>query len=149
MHANGLLGHVWYYLGSMAEAISFLFGQFVPQCTHRVDKRFDYNVLQFSDGGAVELAIDGQAFRLNGRAFWSSYPGPRIRFNPAKATKTWVHRYLAFSGPGVAKWRAAGLFPVAPQSVDTRSDFPKRFDELLELSRRADRFGLARAALLL
>jgi AraC family transcriptional regulator of arabinose operon len=147
--ANGLLGHVWYYLANMAEAINFLFGQFLPQCTHRVSKHFDYNVLQLCDGGAVELVIDGRPHRLTGRTFWSSYPGPLIRFNPAPGTKTWVHRYLAFSGPGVARWRAGGLFPVDPQPVDVRSDFPQRFDQMLELSRRPDRFGIARATLML
>lgn len=143
------MGHVWYYLAIAAESINFLFGQFVPKCTHRVDKRFDYNVLQLCDGGAVDVAIDGQPFHITGRTFWSSYPGPQIRFNPAAGHKTWVHRYLAFSGPGVERWRAAGIFPIQPQPVDVRNDFPERFDELLELSRRTDRWGAARASLLL
>ena len=133
---------------SMAEAISFLFGAFVPRCTHRIDKRFDYNVLQFADGGGVELSVDGDVKRLQGRWFWSSYPGPRIRFAPASPHKTWVHRYLAFTGPGVQRWREAGIFPIAPQAVHG-GDFAQRFDELLELSRRSDRWGVARASLLL
>lgn len=144
-----MLGHVWYYLATVAETINFLFGQFVPRCTHRVDKHFTYNVLQLADGGAVDLGVDGQRYHLTGRTFWSSYPGPQIRFNPASGHETWVHRYLAFSGPGVERWRAAGIFPVQPQPVDVRSDFPQRFDQMLELSRRADRFGVARAALML
>jgi AraC-like DNA-binding protein len=138
-----------YYSATVAEAITFLFGQFVPECVHRIDKRFDYNVLQLADGGAVDLHIDGEPHRISGRKFWSSYPGPHIRFGPAAGHETWVHRYLAFNGPGVERLRAAGLFPIAPQSVDPRSDYPQRFDELLELSRRNDRFGVARAALLL
>lgn len=138
-----------YYLATVAETITFLFGQFVPLCTHRVDKRFDYNVLQLADGGAVDLYVDGKPHRIAGRKFWSSYPGPQIRFEPAEGHETWVHRYLAFRGPGVDRWRTAGLFPIEPQSVDARSDYPQRFDELLELSRRNDRWGIARAALLL
>ena len=132
----------------MAEAISFLFGAFVPKCTHNIDKRFDYNVLQFVDGGGVDLSVDGSAKRLSGRWFWSSYPGPRIAFHAAPPHRTWVHRYLAFIGPGVQRWRDAGIFPVPPQAVASK-EFAARFDELLELSRRSDRFGVARASLLL
>ena len=47
----------------MRRDVQFLFGQFVPRCTHRIDKHFeDYNVLQFIDGGAVNLAIDQERF---------------------------------------------------------------------------------------
>ena len=138
-----------YYSANVSQAITFLFGQFVPRCAHRVDKRFGYNVLQLADGGAVDVCIDSVPHRIAGRTFWSSYPGPNIRFTPAAGHATWVHRYLAFSGPGVDHWRAAGLFPIAPQAVDPRSDYPQRFDLLLELSRRNDRWGAARAALLL
>jgi len=132
----------------MAEAISFLFGEFVPKCTHRIDKRFAYSVLQMVDGGGVELSVEDKTYQLHGRWFWSSYPGPRIRFHPAPPHRTWVHRYLAFTGPGVQRWKEAGIFPVLPQAVESR-DFAERFDELLELSRRSDRFGVARASLLL
>jgi AraC-like DNA-binding protein len=147
--AHGLLGHCWYYLATMADSLNFLFGQFVPRCVHRVDKYFPYNVLQLMDGGTVELHIDGKAQRLAGRTFWSSYPGPRIRFGPTGEADCWVHRYLAFSGPAVERWRAAGIFPIQPQPVDVLNDYPHRFDEMLELSRRVDRWGAARAALML
>jgi transcriptional regulator GlxA family with amidase domain len=61
-----------------------------------------------------------------------------------------VHRYLAFRGPAVSRWREAGLFPLAPQRpAPSGEDYARRFDELLELSRRTDRWGHARAALAL
>jgi len=134
----------------MAADVSFLFGQFVPRCQHRIAKRFDgYNVLQLCDGGGVDLTVEDHNYRLEGRWFWSSYPGPHIRFNVAPPHKSWVHRYLAFRGPRVKRWIAQGLFPIAPQLVDVRSDYPQRFDLLLDLSRRTDRWGVIRATLLL
>jgi transcriptional regulator GlxA family with amidase domain len=89
--------------------------------------------------------------RLEGRWFWTSYPGPRIGFHAAPPHPTWVHRYLAFRGPVVEQWRQAGLFPLAPQHVaaDSGQEYARRFDELLELSRRTDHWGHARAALAL
>jgi AraC family transcriptional regulator of arabinose operon len=133
----------------MATDVQFLFGQFVPNCNHIRDKQFDYYVLQLSDGGSVDLTIDAQHFRLEGRWFWSSYPGPRIAFKPTEPGGTWVHRYLAFGGPGVRQWIKQGIFPIPPQPVHQRDDYPRRFDELLELSRRTDKLGTARASLLL
>jgi AraC-like DNA-binding protein len=134
--------------------VRFLFGQFVPQCSHRIDKHFDYCVLQYLDGGAVDLRVGTDSRRMEGRWFWSSYPGPRISFHAAPPHRTWVHRYLAFQGPVVRQWMDQGLWPVKPQAVPPTesahdSDYSRRFDELLDLSRRTDRWGHARAALLL
>ena len=132
----------------MAASIQFLFGQFVPNCRHRIDKFFDdYYVLQYMDGGRISLDIDTTHYRLEGRYFWSSYPGKRIRFHPAAPGQSWVHRYLAFRGPGVKQWIKSGLFPIAPQQPNPKADYGDRFDEMLELSRRTDRWGIARAAL--
>lgn len=135
--------------------ITFLFGQFVPRCTHDVDKHFgDYCVLQYMHGGGVDLRIDGKATPLEGRYFFSSYPGPRIAFKPlAPRHTTWVHRYLAFKGPAVDRWTKEGLFPVPPMPAPDpvagsgSSDYSERFDLLLELSRRDDALGQRRAGL--
>ncbi len=135
---------------SMSSSIQFLFGQFVPDCRHRIDKYFDdYYVLQYMDGGRVDLQIDSAAYRLEGRYFWSSYPGKRIRFQPSDASGSWVHRYLAFRGPGVKRWIKSGLFPIAPQQPGPKVEYGEKFDEMLEFSRRTDRWGIAQAALLL
>jgi AraC-like DNA-binding protein len=134
----------------MSRPIQFLFGQFVPRCNHNIDKHFDdYYVLQYMDGGEVDLEIAGQNHRLHGRWFWSSYPGPQIRFHARSPGETWVHRYLAFSGSVVRQWISGGIFPVPPQQLGPSSDYADRFDELLSLSRRNDRWGIARASLLL
>lgn len=139
--------------------IDFLFGRFVPRCTHEVDKRFEgYAVLQYCAGGGVRLSFDGKQSTLEGRCFWSSYPGPRIAFKPLTAGSTWVHRYLAFRGPALARWEADGIFPVPPMPAPPNTDaadgtgggddvWARRFDHLLELSRREDALGQRRAAL--
>jgi AraC-like DNA-binding protein len=132
----------------MKREIQFLFGQFVPRCTHRIDKHFDdYNVLQYTDGGAVNLSVDENKYHMAGRWFFSSYPGPRIAFHPAPPHRSWVHRYLAFRGPAVKRWTAAGIFPIRPQAMPGHVDYAAKFDEMLDLSRRTDRWGIARAAL--
>jgi len=135
---------------AMSREIQFLFGQHVRRCTHRIDKQFEYYVLQYMDGGKVSLRIGEADYDLEGRYFWSSYPGPRIRFNSAAAGKTWVHRYLAFSGPVVKRWIAAGFFPIAPQRPGVASDdYAERFDALLEHALRTDQYSHLRALHLL
>jgi AraC-like DNA-binding protein len=134
----------------MRRKIQFLFGQFVPRCTHDIDKHFDgYSVLQLTDGGAINLTIEQQQFHLEGRWFFSSYPGPRIAFRAAPPHRSWVHRYLAFRGPLVKRWMSDGIFPIKPQPVPMNQEYAPRFDQMLELSRRTDRWGTARAALAL
>lgn len=134
----------------MRRSIQFLFGQFVPQCNHRIDKHFeDYYVLQYMDGGEVDLTIGTERYRMGGRWFWSSYPGPKIEFHPAGEGRTWVHRYLAFRGPIVKQWMSEEIFPILPQQPALTADYAGRFDELLELSRRGDRWGIARAKLMM
>lgn len=136
-----------YNLASVSRPqIHFLFGRFVPQCAHDVDKVFaDYSVLQYTHGGGVSLNVGERSFTLEGRWFFSSYPGPRIAFKPSAPHKTWVHRYLAFKGPQVAAWEREGLFPVPPMPAPPREDYSARFDALLDLSRRDDPWGKRRA----
>jgi AraC-like DNA-binding protein len=130
-----------YYLITMATPeLTFLYGESVPRCTHRIDKRFQgYYTLQYMSAGAVALCIDTDRHALSGRWFWSAYPGPRIAFHAAPPTKHWRHRYIAFRGPRVQRWTSAGLFPVAPQPAPGDADFGERFDQLLDLAtRRSD-----------
>jgi AraC-like DNA-binding protein len=126
----------------LSDNLNFLFGEFVPRCTHDIDKTFDdYQTLQYMAGGEVELSIDGKKQLLRGRNFWSCYAGPRIAFHVAPGRSTWVHRYIAFRGPLVSRWEAAGLFPLAPQPSPVGFDFDARFDRVLELSRDGDRMS--------
>ena len=118
----------------------FLFGEHLPRCTHRIDKHFDdYCTLQYMAAGKIDLSIGTERHALSGAWFWSAYPGPGVRFQPAAGERTWDHRYLAFKGPLVWRWQRDGLFPVAPQRAPGADRDGARFDELLSLTRRADR----------
>ena len=129
-----------------AAGLIFLFGECVPACTHRVDKRFDdYCTLQYMAAGGVDLQVGPRRQQLRGRWFWSAYPGPRVRFGPADGFASWAHRYLAFKGPLVWRWERDGLFPVPPRPAPDDADFGPAFDELLALSRQSDRRGHLRA----
>jgi AraC-like DNA-binding protein len=128
----------------------FLYGESVPRCTHVIDKHYaGYHTLQYMSAGAVELRIGERPFVLEGRAFWSAYPGPRFRFHAAAGQSSWSHRYIAFQGPLVKNWEREGLFPVPPRPSPGDADFAARFDELLECSRRSDARGVRRAVHLL
>ncbi len=133
----------------MSRDIQFHFGQHVPKCTHQIDKQFDYYVLQYMDSGAVALSIGETSYRLDGKQFWSSYPGPRIKFSAAPGTKTWVHRYLAFRGNVVKTWIKAGIFPIAPQQPPLAMDCAQRFDALLQHALHTDDWSHLRALHLL
>lgn len=143
---------ILYYLIAVAIAdLTFLQGQSVPRCTHEIDKRFDdYQTLQYMSSGGVELTIGDRPYLLAGRNFWSCFPGPRIRFHVAPGHPHWAHRFIAFRGPLVSRWTAEGLFPVrAPQRPPGNRDYGSRFDGLLALSVRTDRYSHLRAIHLL
>ena len=133
-----------------ARDLVFLYGESVPRCTHVIDKQYaGYHTLQYMSAGAVELRIGERPYMLEGRAFWSAYPGPRFRFHAAAGQPSWAHRYIAFQGPLVKRWEREGLFPVPPRPSPQDKDFATRFDELLECSRRSDARGVRRAVHLL
>ena len=131
--------------------LTFLYGESIPRCTHHIDKIFvGYSTLQFMTAGGVQLAMDEQQYRLEGRWFWSAWPGPHIRFHRASGYASWRHRYIAFRGPLLRRWEAQGLFPIRPQPAPpTRGDYPSRFDALLAQSTRAGRIENLRAVHLL
>jgi AraC-like DNA-binding protein len=117
--------------------LTFLYGESVPRCTHRIDKHFQgYYTLQYMSAGSVELTIDDRQHALTGRWFWSAYPGPRIAFHAAPPAKHWRHRYIAFRGSRVQRWMKDGLFPIAPQPAPRDLDFGERFDQLLDFATR-------------
>lgn len=128
----------------------FLRGQFVPQCAHDIDKRFeDYCTLQYMNGGAVDLAIDAENWLLQGRWFWSAWPGPRVAFHPAAGHRFWAHRFIAFRGPATERWGKEGLFPVRPQRPPAGSNHARVFDRLLAFSQQADPWSRRKAIHLL
>ena len=135
---------------SATSELTFLYGESVPKCTHHIDKQFvGYNTLQYMSAGAVEVHVGERQWRLEGKWFWSAYPGPRISFHVADGHKTWRHRYIAFRGPLVERWASDGLFPIEPQPAPRDEDFGDRFDALLAQSMRGDKWSVRRATHLL
>jgi AraC-like DNA-binding protein len=148
------LAMFWYYLFRMMALndLTFLHCNHEPVCTARVDKRFvGYYTLQFGVSGGVELFYDGARHVLDdgGAWFWSAFPGPRIRFHAAPGRACWEHRYVAFQGPRVSRWLAAGLWPDGPRAAPSHADYARRFDTLLGLVRQGDSWSVARAVNLL
>lgn len=131
----------------MAEDLTFLHMGYTEECIARVDKHFDgYFTLQFMAAGGIELFYDQRAYTLEGAWYWPAMPGPHIRFHPGPGHEFWTHRYVAFKGPLVQRWHAAGLYPDGPQrALNLRQD-TRRFDELLTQVRRGGRWGTLRGA---
>lgn len=117
----------------------FLHGSHRSRCDTSVDKHFvNYSSLQFMSRGAIEIRYDrddeGEFDVLNGSWFWAAYPGPRVVFHPAPRTRTWDHRYVAFTGTIANDWLAEGLLPRTPQPAPQGRDWATRFDEMLSLT---------------
>jgi AraC family transcriptional regulator, arabinose operon regulatory protein len=126
--------------------ITFITGQYVPRCRHDIDKYFaDYQTIQYMDSGAVSLRVGEKSYALNGRWFWSAYPGPRIAFRAGEPDGWWVHRYVAFRGPLVRRWEEDGLFPIVPQPVGEGRSWAARMDTLIALASEADPWQVVRA----
>jgi len=138
----------------MPQDLVFLHSGATPECSARVDKHFvDYWTLQFMEAGAVELsygdtncgeAAGGLRCIDGGGWIWPAFPGPRIRFHPARDVHHWNHRYAAFTGPMVRHWMDAGLWPPGPQPVRA-ADFTAPFDAMLGLIRGDGAWSTRRA----
>src|SRR4051794_24610762 len=126
--------------------LTFLYGESVPKCTHVIDKHFvGYQTLQYMTAGGVELNVGEVRHELEGPWFWSAYPGPRIVFHAAPPHKHWRHRFIAFRGTRMQRWKEEGLFPIDPQRPPGMRDFGQRFDDLLRHATGGERFGTLRA----
>jgi AraC family transcriptional regulator of arabinose operon len=112
--------------------LTFLHSAHFPNCAARVDKHFeDYYTLQYMSRGAIELYYDSERYFLRGSWFWSVTPGPRVRFHGLGDPPQWNHRYIAFRGPLVERWREEGLYPLLPQSATQAKGYTALFDEML------------------
>ena len=121
-----------------------------PQSRIHVDKHLiGYATMQFMARGGVQLSYDDRVYRLEGAWFWPAHPGPRIRFHVADGHPFWHHRHVGFQGPLVGRWIAAGLWPDAPQPAPESQDWEERFDTLIGLAQRTDRWGRLRGINLL
>jgi AraC-like DNA-binding protein len=134
----------------MPDDLVFLHGASIIGYQGVIAKRFEgYYTLQLITSGGVEVWYDDQQYELIGTWFWPAYPGPYIRFHPAPGFASWEHRYVAFQGPAMNRWVAAGLWPQGPCPMPDGGDYAQRFDELIRQAQRPDRWGKLRAANLL
>jgi AraC-like DNA-binding protein len=106
----------------------------------------DYATLQLITAGAVQVSYDDEHHNLTGAWVWPHFPGPRIALSPQPKPGWWNHRYLAFRGPVLAAWRAAGLWPERPQAINQVSHFVTLFDHYQKNYDRLDRWAHAEAA---
>jgi AraC family transcriptional regulator of arabinose operon len=99
------------------------------------------------ESGKVNLSYDKEHQELQGCYFWTTYPGPRIKFCSSDGSP-WNHRYVAVRGPAVNRWISSGLLfkgaQICPQGKARY--FAKRFDDLLKTAQRIDYLGLQLAA---
>jgi AraC-like DNA-binding protein len=130
--------------------LAFLSGAHMPRCTAVVDKHFHgYCTLQLMTRGSVDLFYERQHQRLDGRWFWSAFPGPWTRFRCANGSGWWDHRYIAVRGPLAMRWLAEGLIHKGAQPVPDDRKFEQEFDAMLALMLRPDHWGHRRALNLL
>lgn len=131
----------------MYTELTLLHAQHNPRCIASVDKVFTYHTIQLMTKGMIELFYDEQRYEMQGTWFWPCYPGPHIRFHESPKDHPWEHRYIAFTGPQVLRWDAAGLMAYEPVQLDrqiARQLIP-RFDQMLQQMSRPGRWGQAQA----
>lgn len=120
-----------------------------PQCATVLDKYLDgYSTIQFvmNIQGTLLVSYDEEAWHLRGgQWFFPAHPGPRIRFRSLDPQQIWHHRHIAFQGPLVEEWRAAGLWLEKPQQAPAGRDWEAYFEELQQLYRVADRYSRLKA----
>jgi AraC-like DNA-binding protein len=135
----------------MINDLTLLHANHQTQCIATVDKVFGYHTIQLMTHGGVELFYDDQSYMMNDGWFWPCYPGPHIRFHESPAGCPWEHRYIAFTGPQVLRWEAAGLIAHAPMALREAqmAELVPLFDEMLVQMNRPGRWGQARAINLL
>ena len=133
----------------MRDDLIFLASSNVPHSRVRVDKWLrGYSTIQFATRicGTLFLSYDEREWNLcEGEWFFPAYPGPHIRFHPLHTGDDWQHRHIGFQGPLVESWRAAGLWPDAPQSAPDGEDWARRMDEIIALVRQPERLSRWRA----
>lgn len=123
---------------------------YFPERSDHIDMtNRDFYSLKFMTKGNVELWYGDTRFDLEGAWFWTSYPGPRIRYHPARENTHWEHRFVHIRGTRIEHWKAANLWPFEPQEVPANKDYTTMFDELITQSKRRDRWGHLRAVNLL
>ncbi len=118
-----------------------------PHCRQRLDKYIvGYATIQFvcDIHPSLYLAYGEREYELRGEWFFPAHPGPRLRFYANDAGQ-WHHRHIGFKGALWDEWRARGLWLDEPQQAPGGESWGRRFDELIEWTKRGDTLGRLRA----
>jgi AraC-like DNA-binding protein len=135
-----------YYLLMLDRGLAFIHFAHFPHCVASVDKQFEgYASLQLMTRGRLEVSYGDWSRAMSGGWMWPHYPGPRIRLHRAAGCREWNHRYVAMRGTLVEQWLEAGLLRFEPQPSRQVERAVERFDRLLALADRADRWSRLRA----
>ncbi|NBB96282.1 MAG: helix-turn-helix domain-containing protein [Planctomycetes bacterium] len=138
-----------YYVLMFDKGLTFLHGGRRPNCAWYIDKRLQgYWVMQYTTAGDVKLAYDGRRHVLSDPAFWFFWPHLPIRVEPGASGK-WNHRYIAFNGKLASRWDADGLIVRQPQVLPDGKNLTDRFDRMLAMAFRPDKWRPLRARNLL
>jgi AraC-like DNA-binding protein len=131
---------------SLERPLGFLFGRHIPVCREDFEKTYrDYYTLQYTSGGSVALTLDDRQYEPEPGQFWSARPPWRMHIRPLSEEGWWEHRFIAFRGALVQEWIAEGLLPSEPIFGGPLVDWSERFDEILRLSRKTDRWSRLKA----
>lgn len=133
----------------MRDNLILLAWSYKANSVHHLDKYLEgYSTIQFVTHirGALRVVYDEEEWLLrDANWFFPAHPGPRLRFGPGKPGDDWCHRHVAFQGPLLEGWKAAGLWPERPQVAPPGRDWEAFFHYLHELYGRTDRFARLKA----
>ncbi|MDR3690672.1 MAG: helix-turn-helix transcriptional regulator [Fimbriimonas sp.] len=125
--------------------LSFIVATHVPHATHSVAKHLvGYATIQYMEYGSLLLRYDDRHYSMEGKWFWTAYPGPYTVFHRADGSRSWNHRHLAFQGPLVSQWMSDGLWPTEPQPAPEGKEWSAYFDEMARLALTPSRWGRLR-----
>ncbi|MFP4303055.1 MAG: AraC family transcriptional regulator [Alkalispirochaetaceae bacterium] len=130
----------------LERALGFLFGRHIPVCREDFQKTYtDYYTLQYTGGGSLKLTLNEVEYKPEPGEFWSARPPWAMHIRPLTPDGWWEHRYIAFRGALVQEWIGEGLLPSEPIYGGPVFNWPERFDEVLRLSRKTDRWSRLKA----
>ena len=137
----------------LPELTFFICGHLPDYRSHWSGRFEDYYALQFFQESTLNLWYGESGsetrFDLEGSGYWWGLSGLQTQFCTANPERGINHRYLTFRGAALTRWRANGLVSERPQAVENGAAEAARFDTLISLTRRTDRWGLLRATNLL
>ncbi len=92
----------------------------------------DYYGVQFFNGEAFELKLQGRTWTVEGPCVLLTYPGPFFEYGPQAGTDT-HHSYVCFRGPRTERYLESGLLPLDPELPLLKITAPQRLQEAMDM----------------